>query len=167
MPKPRLNAVTLEMLWTRLISIVDEASATFVRTSFSTLVREANDFAVVLTDAKGRSLAQSSMSIPSFIGSLPATVKHFLQRFPAQTLKPGEQIRMPVLFFVDPKIKDDPDARDLIAKYIHDLGARTILCGNPKLAVATALYPDLEGRFQGAIQDAYKKAQADAKAAKK
>lgn len=35
------------------------------------------------------------------------------------------------------------------------------------LAVATALYPDLEGRFQGAIQDAYKKAQADAKAAKK
>jgi hypothetical protein len=31
------------------------------------------------------------------------------------------------------------------------------------LAVATALYPDLEGRFQGAIQDAYKKAQAAAK----
>jgi len=33
--------------------------------------------------------------------------------FTQQTLKPGEQIRMPVLFFVDPKIKDDPDARDI------------------------------------------------------
>ena len=33
--------------------------------------------------------------------------------FTQQTLKAGEQIRMPVLFFVDPKIKDDPDARDI------------------------------------------------------
>lgn len=33
--------------------------------------------------------------------------------FTQQTLRPGEQIRMPVLFFVDPKIKDDPDARDI------------------------------------------------------
>ena len=37
--------VTLEMLWTRLISIVDEAAAAIVRTSFSTVVRESNDFA--------------------------------------------------------------------------------------------------------------------------
>lgn len=33
--------------------------------------------------------------------------------FTQQTLKPGERIRMPVLFFVDPKIKDDIDARDI------------------------------------------------------
>src|ERR1043166_4510326 len=86
----KLDSVELEILWTRLVSIVDEASATFVRTSFSTLVREANDFAVVLTDAQGRSLAQSTMSIPSFIGSLPATVKHFLKRFPLADRKPGD-----------------------------------------------------------------------------
>lgn len=84
------DPIELEILWRRLISIVDEASTAFVRTCFSTLVRDANDFAVVLTDAQGRSLAQSSMSIPSFIGSLPATVKHFLKRFPADTLKPGD-----------------------------------------------------------------------------
>ena len=41
--KSRFNAVTLEMLWTRLISIVDEAAAALVRTSFSTIVRESND----------------------------------------------------------------------------------------------------------------------------
>jgi len=86
----RFDPVTLEILWTRLISMVDEASATFVRTSFSTLVREANDFAVVLTDAEGRSLAQSSLSIPSFIGTLPRTVGHFLARYPATSLRPGD-----------------------------------------------------------------------------
>ena len=31
--------------------------------------------------------------------------------FTEQTLKPGETARMPVIFFVDPKMLDDPDAR--------------------------------------------------------
>ena len=54
----RLDAVTLEVLWTRIISIVDEAAKAIVRTSFSTLSNEANDFACVLTDARGGALAQ-------------------------------------------------------------------------------------------------------------
>ena len=65
------DPVTLEILWARLGSIVDEAATGFVRTSFSSLVREANDYAVVLTDANGQSLSQSSFSIPSFISTLP------------------------------------------------------------------------------------------------
>lgn len=90
MSKNKLDPVSLEILWNRLVSIVDEAAAAFVRTSFSSLVREANDYAVVVTDADGRSLAQSSMSIPSFISTLPRTVAHFLEKFPADTLKPGD-----------------------------------------------------------------------------
>ena len=86
----KFNAVTLEMLWTRLISIVDEAAAALVRTSFSTIVRESNDFACVLTDARGRSLAQATDSIPSFIGTVPRTIKHFLKEFPIETLEPGD-----------------------------------------------------------------------------
>ena len=88
MSSMKLDPITLEILWTRLVSAVDEAAAAFVRTSFSTLVREANDFAVVLTDAKGRSLAQSSMSIPSFIGTLPASTKHFLDNFTPEVWRP-------------------------------------------------------------------------------
>ena len=84
------DPISLEIHWARLISMVDEAAATFRRASFSTLVREANDFAVVLTDEHGRSLAQSSMSIPSFIGTLPETVKHFLAKFPPKTLSPDD-----------------------------------------------------------------------------
>jgi len=86
----RFDAITLEVLWTRLISVVDEAAKAIVRTSFSTLSNEANDFACVLTDARGFALAQNSGSIPSFIGTLPATVRHFLSEFGADGMKPGD-----------------------------------------------------------------------------
>jgi N-methylhydantoinase B len=88
--KPGFDAVELELLWRRLISLVDEAAAALVRTSFSTLVRESYDFSCVVTDAAGQSLVQATESIPSFIGTLPETVKHFLRFFPPETLKPGD-----------------------------------------------------------------------------
>jgi N-methylhydantoinase B len=86
----RLDAVTLEVLWTRIISIVDEAAKAIVRTSFSTLSNEANDFACVLTDARGGALAQNTGSIPSFIATLPATVRHFLAEMGERGLAPGD-----------------------------------------------------------------------------
>lgn len=85
-----LDAVTLELVWTRLISAVDEAAKAIVRTSFSTLSNEANDFACVLTDAEGRSLAQNTGSIPSFIGTLPATVRAIMAAHPPETMRPGD-----------------------------------------------------------------------------
>ncbi len=90
MARATFDPITLEILWTRLVSIVDEASATFVRTAFSTLVQESNDYAVVLIDLQGRSLAQSTLSIPSFIGTLPRTVGHLIDKFPVDTLRPGD-----------------------------------------------------------------------------
>ncbi len=90
MPQMELNPANLEILWTRLVSMVDEAAATLVRTSFSSVVRECNDYAVVLLDEKGRLLSQSTFSIPSFICTLPSTVRHLLREFPANTLKPDD-----------------------------------------------------------------------------
>ena len=84
------DAVELELLWRRLISLVDEAAAALVRTSFSTMVRESCDFSCVVTDAGGQSLVQATESIPSFIGTLPETVKHFLRFFPPEKLEPGD-----------------------------------------------------------------------------
>ncbi|MBI4338186.1 MAG: hydantoinase B/oxoprolinase family protein [Chloroflexi bacterium] len=84
------DPITLQVLWSRLISVVDEAAAALVRTSFSTVLRESNDFACVLLDAQGNALAQSSISIPSFIRTLPRTVKHFMRYFPPETLRPGD-----------------------------------------------------------------------------
>ena len=93
----KLDAVTLEVLWTRIISVVDEAAKAIVRTSFSTLSNEANDFACVLTDARGYALAQNSGSIPSFIGTLPATVRHFLRELGAERMRPGDEVRGPAV----------------------------------------------------------------------
>src|SRR5256714_9853010 len=84
------DPITLQILWSRLIAVVDEAAATLVRTSFSTVVRESYDFSVVLTDAEGNSLSQSQASIPSFIGCLPRTVKHFMAEFPPEAIRPGD-----------------------------------------------------------------------------
>jgi len=84
------DPVTLEILWSRLISIADESAAALLRTSFSTIVRESNDFATVLMDANGDSLAENTGGIASFNGILPRTVKHFLQRFAKDTWKPGD-----------------------------------------------------------------------------
>src|SRR4030095_5492251 len=85
----RFDPITLEVLWTRIISVVDEAAKAIVRTSFSTLSNEANDFACMLTDARGYALAQNSGSIPSFIGTLPAAVRHFCVEMGAERMKPG------------------------------------------------------------------------------
>jgi N-methylhydantoinase B len=86
------DAISLKILWNRLIAVADEAAATLVRTSFSTVVRESNDFACVLLDREGRSLAQNSAAIPSFIGTLPITVKHVLKKYPSSSLSPGDVI---------------------------------------------------------------------------
>ena len=64
------DPIELELLWRRLISMVDEAAAAMVRTSFSTLVRESYDFSCVITDAAGQSLVQASESIPSLRRSI-------------------------------------------------------------------------------------------------
>ena len=88
--RPSFDAATLQVLWTRLIACVDEAAAALVRTSFSTLVRESHDFSCVITDEQGQSLVQATRSIPSFIGTLPGTVKHFIKEFPPETLYPND-----------------------------------------------------------------------------
>jgi N-methylhydantoinase B len=84
------DAITLEILWRRTISAVDEAAKALRRTSFSTLVNESNDFACVLTDAAGQSLAQNTESIPSFIGTLPVTVKEFIKQIGLANMRPGD-----------------------------------------------------------------------------
>ena len=85
-----LDAVTIEIMWTRLVSIVDEAAKVIARTAFSTLSNDANDYACVLTDAEGASLAQNTYGIPSFIATLPATVRHVLAEFGAAAMQDGD-----------------------------------------------------------------------------
>ncbi|BBK41050.1 methylhydantoinase [Allostella vacuolata] len=91
------DAVSLGILWDRLISITDEIVSTLVRSSFSTIVSESYDLSCVVLDAEANSIAQGTMSVPIFIASAPVTARHMLDRFPPETLKPGD-----VLFTNDP-----------------------------------------------------------------
>ncbi len=87
-----LDAITVEVLWTRLISAIDEAALTLHRTSFSTVVRESHDYTCMVLTPDGRAVAQATRSIPSFIGTLPISVKAFLKKYPAETLKQGDVV---------------------------------------------------------------------------
>jgi N-methylhydantoinase B len=87
------DSISLTILWSRLISIVDEAGTTLQRTSFSTVTRESADFAVVLMDTKGQSVAQSSVSVPSFLGVLPFLMKSLLKDyFPPDSWQEGDVV---------------------------------------------------------------------------
>jgi N-methylhydantoinase B len=87
-----LDPITVEVLWTRLISVIDEAGLTLHRTSFSTVVRESHDYTCMVLAPDGQAVAQATRSIPSFIGTLPMSVKAFLKKYPAETLRPGDVV---------------------------------------------------------------------------
>jgi N-methylhydantoinase B len=85
-----ISPLQLGIVWQRLTGLMDEVAQTFVRTSFSVVVRENWDLACSLMDPDGRVFAQSSRSIPSFLGTMPRTLAAILQRHPKHTLEPGD-----------------------------------------------------------------------------
>jgi N-methylhydantoinase B len=87
-----LDPITLEIYWNRLISIADEAATGLLRTAFSTIVRESNDYATVLMDRNGDSISENTGGIASFSCILPRTTKHFLGKFAAETWRPGDAV---------------------------------------------------------------------------
>jgi len=131
------DAVTLEVLWTRVISIVDEAAKAIVRTSFSTLSNEANDFACILTDARGGALAQNTGSIPSFIATLPATVRHFLRELGPEGIHPGD-----VLITNDPWMGTGHLSDVCVVKPIYRAGRLVAFSST------TSHMPDIGGRIR-------------------
>ncbi|HYF05979.1 MAG TPA: hydantoinase B/oxoprolinase family protein [Acetobacteraceae bacterium] len=88
-PAP-LSALRLGTAWARIAGLMDETAETFVRTSFSSVVRDNWDMAIGLMDSAGRQFAQSSRSVPSFVGTMPRTLAVMLQRHPVERLRPGD-----------------------------------------------------------------------------
>jgi N-methylhydantoinase B len=89
-PIGRFSALQVGVVWRRFSALMDETAQTFVRTSFSSVVRDNWDLAVSVMDGQGRLFAQSSRSVPSFIGTMPRTLEAMLQRYPRATLSPGD-----------------------------------------------------------------------------
>jgi len=84
------DPVSLEIMWARLITVVEEMWHTICRTAFSLIVSEAQDFACDLLGPDGESLAHSPRAMPVFNLTLPRAVQALLRKFPAETLRPGD-----------------------------------------------------------------------------
>ncbi len=84
------DPVTLEILWRRLVNIAEEAWVALWRTSFSTIMAEAQDFGCELLDASGNSLAHSPKSMPVFNLTLPMAIREMIARYPVSTLREGD-----------------------------------------------------------------------------
>ena len=85
-----IGEIEIQILWNRLLSVVEEQAQTLVRTAFSTAAREAGDISAGVFDMKGRMLAQAVTGTPGHINSMARSVVHFLDAFPASTLKDGD-----------------------------------------------------------------------------
>ena len=77
-------------MWNRLIAVVEEQAQTMIRTAFSTTVREAGDLSAGIFDLQGRMLAQAVTGTPGHVNSMAESVGHFLAKFPAAGMQPGD-----------------------------------------------------------------------------
>ena len=86
----RLGEIELQVMWSRLIAVVEEQAQTLLRTAFSAIVRECGDLSAGVFDRKGRMLAQAVTGTPGHVNSMAESVQHFIRHFPLDTMKPGD-----------------------------------------------------------------------------
>lgn len=85
-----LEQIHRQIMWNRLIAVVEEQAQIMIRTAFSTTVREAGDLSAGIFDLQGRMMAQAVTGTPGHVNSMAESVGHFLQKFPVHTMKPGD-----------------------------------------------------------------------------
>ncbi|MEZ5850543.1 MAG: hydantoinase B/oxoprolinase family protein [Hyphomicrobiaceae bacterium] len=80
----------MQVMWNRLIAVVEEQAQTLLRTAFSSIVRECGDLSAGVFDRRGRMLAQAVTGTPGHVNSMAESVAHFIRHFPLDTMKPGD-----------------------------------------------------------------------------
>ena len=85
-----LSDVARQVMWNRLISVVEEQAQALVRTAFSTSVREAGDLSAGVYDASGAMLAQAVTGTPGHVNAMADAVPHFIRRIGRDNIHPGD-----------------------------------------------------------------------------
>lgn len=85
-----LTQIHRQIMWNRLIAVVEEQARIMIRTAFSTTVREAGDLSAGVFDLQGRMMAQAVTGTPGHVNSMAESVGHFLKKFPIEAMKPGD-----------------------------------------------------------------------------
>ncbi|MGI9604854.1 MAG: hydantoinase B/oxoprolinase family protein, partial [Acidimicrobiales bacterium] len=127
-----------QVMWNRLISVVEEQALTLVRTAFSTSVREAGDLSAGVFDASGRMVAQAVTGTPGHVNTMAAAVPHFINDIGPERIYPG-----------DVYITNDPWKG---TGHLHDITVTTPVFKNEKLIAffaSTAHVVDIGGRGYG------------------
>ncbi len=138
------DPITLEILWRRLISVVDEADSAVSRTAFSSLLRDAHDYTCMFTDQKGRELAQGSFATPGQSGAMALGIKNLVTKLPVDTYKPGDVF-----------ITNDPWA---LAGHLNDVCVMSPIFYKDKLVAFTACvfhHSDIGGRVSSDNHDVF------------
>ncbi len=131
----KFDPITLEILWRRLISVVDEADSTVARTAFSSLLRDAHDYTCMFTDRKGRELAQGTFATPGQSGAMALGIKNLVNKLPSTSYKPGDVF-----------ITNDPWA---LAGHLNDVCIMSPIFYKGKIVAFTACvfhHSDIGGR---------------------
>jgi N-methylhydantoinase B len=138
------DPITLEILWRRLLSIVDEADSSVARTAFSSLLRDAHDYTCMFTDRNGRELAQGSFATPGQSGAMALGVKNLVKRFPLDYYQPGDVF-----------ITNDPWA---LAGHLNDVCVWSPIFYGDDVAAFTACvfhHSDIGGRVSSDNHDVF------------
>jgi N-methylhydantoinase B len=138
------DPITLEILWRRLISIVDEADGSVARTAFSSLLRDAHDYTCIFTDRQGRELAQGSYATPGQSGAMALGIKNLVTKYPADYYSTGDVF-----------ITNDPWA---LAGHLNDVCVISPIYYKEKLTSFTACvfhHSDIGGRVSSDNQDVF------------
>ena len=138
------DPITLEILWRRLISIVDEADGAVARTAFSSLLRDAHDYTCMFTDQKGRELAQGTFATPGQSGAMALGIKKLIRRLPSDTFRPGDVF-----------ITNDPWA---LAGHLNDVCVFSPIFYRDRLVAFTACvfhHSDIGGRVSSDNHDVF------------
>jgi N-methylhydantoinase B len=139
-----IDPIQLEILWRRLISIVDEADGAVARTAFSSLLRDAHDYTCMFTDGKGRELAQGTFATPGQSGAMALGIKKLVTRPPAGGFRPGDVL-----------ITNDPWA---LAGHLNDVCVLSPIFHRDRIVAFTACvfhHSDIGGRVSSDNHDVY------------
>jgi N-methylhydantoinase B len=89
-PNHPLSRIANQVMWDRLISVVEEQAQTLVRTAFGTPTREAGDLSAGVYDTQGRMLAQAVTGTPGHVNSMAMSVGHVLAKIPLKDMAEGD-----------------------------------------------------------------------------
>ena len=129
----RHTAIDLQVMWDRLMAVVEEQSQVLMRTAFSPIVRECGDISAGIFDLRGRMLAQAVTGTPGHVNTMAASVSKMLPHFPIGSMRPGDVYMTndpwigsghlnDVVLFAPIFHRDKPVAFTACTSHLYDLG---------------------------------------------